>query len=337
MNMAHTPRPRSRPGTRAAGNPHFALFALLAALLAACSRSPSPPLQGYLEGEFVYLAAPLAGQLTRLAVARGEDVPRGALLFTLDDQPESAAFAETEHRLAQARARHDNLLKGRRPSEIASLEAQLSRAEADLRLAEAEGARREQLSQDHVISASELDASRNRLAAGRALVASLQADLETARLGARADEIRAAEAETAAAEAACARTRWAVSQKRVEAPSAARVHDTLFRAGEFVAAGQPVVVLLPPENLKVRFFAPQDNLSSLQPGREVQVHLDGFASPIPATISYVASQAEFTPPVIYSKENRAKLVFMVEARFAPEIAPRLHPGQPADVSLAPGP
>jgi HlyD family secretion protein len=113
----------------------------------------------------------------------------------------------------------------------------------------------------------------------------------------------------------------------------ALVHDTLYSEGEYVNAGQPVVSLLPPGNLKMRFFVPETIVGALKLGQEVRAVCDGCGAPIGAKISYVSRQAEFTPPVLYSREQRAKLVFLIEARPAPADALRLKPGQPLDVSL----
>jgi HlyD family secretion protein len=290
--------------------------------------------QGYLEGEYVYVAAPVGGALQTLAVARGDTVKPGQILFTLEQEAEVAAVREAEGRLAQAQARLANLRKGRRPTELAAFEAQRRRAEANLELSRAELSRHEELARSQVISPAELDLARARRDADQAALAALEAELETARLGAREDEVRAAEAESAAAEAALTRARWALTQKTQTAPASGRVHDTLFRAGELVPAGLPVVVLLPPESLKARFFVPETAVAMVKIGGTVTLRLDGRAQPAPARVSYVASQPEFTPPVIYSRENRAKLVFMVEARLAPEDAAGLHPGQPVEVSTA---
>lgn len=317
-----------------------ALLPLVGALLAlavitGCQRKASEGYQGYLEAEFVHVAAPLSGRLTRLMVSRGQEVRSGDVLFELEHTSEAAAASEAEKRLAQAQARLDNLRKGRRPSEIAALRGQLERAEASLRWSEADLARHRQLLRETVISAAELDVTQARRDSDVAQVASLKADLQTAELGAREDEVRAGEAEVAAAAAALDRARWALDNKRQQAPAAARVHDTLYREGEFVAAAMPVVSLLPPGNLKARFFVPQGEVASLKIGGGLQFRVDGLATPIGGTISYIASQAEYTPPVIYSRENRAKLVFMVEATVAASDARNLRPGQPVDVRLLP--
>ncbi|MBC7483297.1 MAG: HlyD family secretion protein [Rhizobacter sp.] len=112
------------------------------------------------------------------------------------------------------------------------------------------------------------------------------------------------------------------------------VEDTLFRVGEWVGAGTPVVNLLPPAALKVRFFVAEAQLPRLKPGDAVTLHCDGCAAPIEARIRFIARSAEFTPPVIYSREQRAKLVYLVEAWPAAADSSRLRAGQPVDVALA---
>lgn len=310
-------------------------FALAALLLAGCSPAVSHRFQGYIEGEFVYVAAPLAGALTNLAVARGDSVKAGQLLFELERQSETAALVQAEMNLSQARAQLEDQTKGRRPTEIDSLAAQLDRAQADLKLAAAELARREQLGRSEVISREELDQARAERDADQAQVSQLTADLATARLGGRDDAIRAAQAAVASQRAAVDKAKWAVDQKRQWAPANAAVQDTLYRQGEFVAAGSPVVALLPPENIKVRFFVPQEELPRIKTGGAVSVHPDGAAHPFNAVVNYISPQAEYTPPVIFSRETRANLVFMIEAKFSPADADELRPGQPVDVELGP--
>src|SRR5208282_4327775 len=180
--------------------------ALALAVLAGCSLDSSKVFQGYIEGEYVYVASPLGGALTNLAVARGDQVKAGQLLFELERESEAAAVQQAEKNLAQARA--------------------------NLALSESELARRKQLRNDNgVISAEELDQAKSQRDADAAQVESLNDALTKAR--------------------------WSFDQKKQFAPTNAFVQDTLYRQGEWVAAGNPVVVLLPPENLKVRFFVPQ--------------------------------------------------------------------------------
>ena len=257
-------------------------FALAALFVAGCFSNSSNVFQGYIEGEYVYVASPLGGALTNLAVARGNEVNAGQLLFELERGSEAAAVQQAEKNLAQAKA--------------------------NLALSEAEFARRQQLRNDQgVISAEELDQTRAQRDADQAQVESQTAALDKAR--------------------------WSFDQKKQFAPANALVHDTLYRAGEWVASGNPVVELLPPTNIKVRFFVPQAALPRIKPGQTVSVTFDGGQHAYSATVNYISTKAEFTPPVIYSQENRAKLVFMIEAKFSPADAADLRPGQPVDVRL----
>jgi HlyD family secretion protein len=291
--------------------------------------------QGYVEGEYVYVGAPVAGRLETLHVARGDQVAAGAPLFQLDRACEQPARDEAAARLARAEANLADLKKGKRPSEVESVEAQLAQAKAMLELSEVALKRREQLLETRAGSREALDEARAAYERDKARVAELQAELRTAQLGARADEIQAAEAEVTAARAALAQSDWRLHELSQAAPQAGIVVDTLYRRGEWVAAGAPVVSLLPPENIKVRFFVPEPRLGAVAVGNEVQVSCDACPPNLSAVVSYISPDAEYTPPVIYSREMRAKLVYLIEAKPRPAAA--LRPGQPVDVTLAPAP
>jgi HlyD family secretion protein len=302
------------------------------ALVTSCSPPASDKIQGYIEGEFVYIASPLAGALKTLQVQRGTQVREGDPLFSLENTPEKAACDEAQRRLAQARAILDDAKKGKRPSEIESIEAQLKQARVALTLSEKEFARQEKLTRiQGANSEQDLDRARATRDQDSQRVAQLEADLKTARLGSRVDQLLAAEATQQAQEAVLARAQWDLSQKAQSAPRAGLVFDTLYREGEWVAAGRPVVSLLPPQNIKVRAFVPETKLAAIHPGDHVQVTVDGLKEQLVGKVSFISPHAEFTPPVIYSLENRSKLVFMVEAVFDPETAAKLHPGQPVDI------
>jgi len=310
----------------------FAIAACVTSLLAGCADRTPPGFPGYVEAEFVRVAAPLSGSLARLAVKRGDQVAANAPLFALESEQERAARAEAEARVSQAQATLANLGKGRRPPEIAAVEAQLAQAQAGLTQSEADLVRTQKLVAEKFLPPQKLDestAARNR---DRARVAELNAQLQVARMPARADEISAARAELKAASDALSQAQWRLDQKTQVAPTAALVFDTLYREGEWVGAGAPVVSLLPPGNVKVRFYVPEATLARLKTGDAVRVRCDGCASEVDARISFISPTAEYTPPVIYSRENRAKLVFLIEARpSTPQ--PFLRPGLPVEVTL----
>ncbi len=306
------------------------LASVLLLLGAGCQRHDEQKWQGYFEGEFVYVASPLAGQLETLSVVRGAEVVPGAPLFTLEHVAELAAQRQAVERVLAAEARLADLQKGARPSEIAALEARLAQARSAAELARLERERLSSLHRTQVIAENDFDRARLAHEQAERLVQELSAQLETARLGGRADAIAAAEAEVAAARAAREQADWSVTQKSRTAAQGARVYDTFFRPGEFVPAGQPVLALLPPENLKVRFFVSEADYAALRPGQSVRVRWTGHA-PTEARIAYLSPKPEYTPPVLYNREGRAKLVFMIEAEVDRALGAQLHPGQPVDV------
>jgi HlyD family secretion protein len=311
----------------------LALAATAVLMLVACGKRAPTGYQGYLEGEFVYIAAPLAGQLEKLSVTRGTRVEAGAQLFSLEQSADVSTLREAAERLRQSQARLADLGKGSRPSELAALEARLAQARTSADLSARELERATRLHQTSVMSDDDFDRIRLNHEGHTKQVAEVAAQLQTAQLGGRADVIAAAEADVAAAKAAADRAGWSVAQKTRSAPQAALVYDTLFREGEYVAAGQPVVSLLPPGNMKVRFFVPESAYAAFKVGDTVKVAMSG-QPPIDARVSYLSPKPEYTPPVLYNRENRTKLVFMIEAVFDAAVARDLHPGQPVDVTLA---
>lgn len=308
---------------------------MLAALLltSGCGPAPERALQGYVEGEYVRIAAPFAGQLQRLVVQRGGMVAAGAPVFALESENEAAARRQAEQQLHAAQARLENLKTGKRPSEVAAVAEQLRQAGAARELAATNLERQKELRAAGFVSAAALDDARTQLERDEAQVASLQAQVATTKLPARADEIRAAEADARAAREALAQADWRLAQRAIPAPVAGLVHDTYYVVGDWVPAGSPVAAVLPPGNVRVRFFVPETALGGLKPGRSIAVGCDGCAAPVPAQVVFVSDRAEFTPPVLYTRDSRAKLVYRVEAKPAPADAAKLHPGQPVDVAL----
>jgi HlyD family secretion protein len=232
-----------------------------------CGDQPQDRFQGYVEGEFVYVASPLAGQLETLSVQRGQQITTGQPLFQLDETAEKAARDQIR---------------------------------AALVLSERELARQEELFRKGVSSTQDLDRARS------------ARDQDKKRLD---------------------QTDWSFDQKRQAAPQSGLVYDTLFRQGEWVAAGKPVVVLLPPQNIKVRAFVPETRVGAIRYGQTAQVKVDGVKEGFVGKVSYISPKAEYTPPVIYSRETRAKLVFMVELVFDTQAGADLHPGQPVDIQF----
>ena len=309
-------------------------IAPIALLVAGCGEPKTVTLQGYVEGEYVLVASPYAGSLETLTVARGQSVERGAPLFALEQGNEAAGKREADDRLRATQARLANLRAGQRAPELDALLAEAKQAEAARDLSAAELKRNQQLYEQGFVSPARIEEARAGLQRDNARFDQAQAQIRVARQSVgRSGELAAAQSEVDAARAVVSQAQWRLGQKARPAPRSGLVHDTFFVPGEWVPAGKPVVSLLPPENIKLRFFVPETLIGRLQPGQKVGISCDGCGASIQASVSYVSPNAEFTPPVIYSKESRAKLVFMVEAQPAAADAARLKPGQPVDVSL----
>lgn len=316
---------------------HLAAALLLVVALPGCQPVEEDRFQGYVEGEPVLVAARQSGQLTSVAVQRGDEIAAGAALFSQDGATEAASVRQAQAQLAQARAQRANLATGKRPDEIAIIEAQLRDAEARRKMAVAQRDRQQALVAKGFVSAESLDEARTQLARDEAAVAQMKAQLAAARLPGRADERAGAQAQVMAAQAILEQNTVTLAQKSQASPVAGKVLDTFFRAGEWAAAGQPVVSILPAENIKVRFFVPETRLALLRAGQAVAVRCDGCPASLPATIRFISPVAEYTPPVLFSEKNRHRLVYLVEAWPQPKEAAGLHPGQPVDVSLNPIP
>ncbi len=318
----------------------LALLLLLAAAAGvgwwSTRRPPATAWQGYAEADFVNVGPTQQGLLTKVFVERGDAVAAGAPLFDQDDTDDRAARDQAAQLLAQAKEQLTNLEQGGKPTEIEQAEANLADAQATLVRTAADLARGEALLPTGAATRQSVDQERADWQSAQAKVYALQAALvqERAPLG-RVGEIAAQGAAVDAARAALDQAVWRLDQRHVVAPAGGRVADVLARPGETVAAGAPVVSLLPPGNIFVRFFVPAPAVATVHLGEPVALACDGCQVGLRATISFISPQAEYTPPLIYSESTTAKLVFLLEARPPVEQAAQLNPGQPIEVRPLP--
>jgi HlyD family secretion protein len=310
--------------------------AALALTLAGCFGNAPSELQGYVEGTYVYVSAEASGLVVERPVAAGDIVTEGALLARLDDAGQKEAVAGAQARVAQAKAQLANLQSGKRDEEISVIAAQLEEARAALELAKENYQRQLVLRERGIVPQATVDDAKAKRDTAEASVQAVERELIVAELPARPEEISAAERNVAAEEAALAQARIQLQRRWLTAPAAGRVEETFFEVGERVSPGQPVVSILPDADVKVRFFLPEEKLALVKIGDPIAVSCDGCADGLTAEIDRIATEAEFTPPVLYSKDSRTKLVFRVEAKPLGAAA-ELKPGQPVDVTLEGGP
>ncbi|WJS86632.1 HlyD family efflux transporter periplasmic adaptor subunit [Paracoccus sp. TOH] len=306
-------------------------FGFLAALFAQCG--PPPPLgTGYVEGEYVQIAPVAAARVETLAVQRGDRVEAGQAVAMLESR--DAALALAAARAAESRAASElaNLEKGGRQPEIAAIKATLAAARANAERAAREAARQERLLAQRVSSSAQRDEARAAADMAEAAVREAEARLAVARLPARPDAVAAARAALAQARAERQVREWQLQQRRLTAPAPGTVTDILRHPGELAGPSAPVLTLLPEGAVTLRFYVAEAELAALSPGARLRVGCDG-CRPTDARVSFIADEAEFTPPVIYARDTRQKLVYLVEARPAP--GGGLKPGQIVEVWKAP--
>jgi HlyD family secretion protein len=305
----------------------LAAAAVVAAIWLVPRLSAPAVLSGYVEGEPLYLASPVSGRVDQMLVRRGDRVAQGQKLFVIDPSQLRGARDQARAEVAAAQAQAADARKGQRPVELAVFDANVAAAEATLRDAEATLRRVRPLVQKGFYAKARLDDAQAARDAAAAQVAAARRQRQAAALGAREDQVRAADSRVTQAGAALEAAQARLSDIAPTAPDAARVEDVFFQAGEWAPANQPILSLLPDERIKVRFFVPQAQIAAYRPGERVRFACDGCQTGLTAKISYISPRPEFTPPVIYSRETRDRMVFLVEA--IPSA--RLNPGQPVDV------
>lgn len=301
----------------------------LTAVCAGCSQSPSVGYQGYLEADYAYIGAPVAGRLTALPNGRGATVTRGTALFTLDGELERQQLLEVQSRLSQAQAQRADLSLGRRPEEIRVIAERVRQARAALDLAEREFKRTADLQKRGLASNDALDRASSSRTQAQANLASTLAEQRSAELAGRPDLIAAADAAVAAAQAQDGQAQWRVDQTAIQALEDGRIEDTLYQVGEWVPTGAPVLKMLPAGGPFVRFFVPMKELAQWSPGQAVAVACGGCTADLKATVNFIAASPEYTPPVIFSESRSEDLVYRIEARF--DTPAPLAPGLPVVV------
>lgn len=311
-------------------------LALLAALaLSGCGRGGDPGFSGYVEGDLLFIGPTEPGRVSALLVEEGARVTRGQEVARVEDDLQRADREAADAQLKEAQARLENARSPlQRPEEIAVLEAAERRAAASLDLSRIELERQKTLVPKGASSQANLDNAQHVYEQNQAALDEARRRISAARIASRNQDIEAAEQAVAAARANLAAASVRLDRRTLKAPADGAVQTVYFRPGELVPEGRPVVSILPPGLVKVRFFVPEAQLPQVAVGAAVTVTCDG-CQPFTARVSFISQQAEYTPPVIYSREERAKLVYLIEAR--PDDPARARPGQPVNVTLGAAP
>lgn len=284
---------------------------------------------GYVEDDYVYAAAASAGTIQSIAVKEGQLVKRGDVLFVLETSQQQAQFDAAQARADAAQATLENLQTGSRQEEIDVTQAQLMKAKADFNLATQNLARTQDLFDRGLTPVANLDQSKGTAQAAQAAVDQLQAQLKVQQLPARDAQQIGAEASLAAAQADAASAKAALDNRTVLAPEDGRVERLFYKTGEVAGAGAPVLSLSGSDAMKVLFYVNEGDRPQFALGDVLSVSCDGCASGLTATVSHFASDPQFTPPIIYSRDERSRLVFLTEAVLGAQNG--ILPGQPVSI------
>lgn len=303
---------------------------LIAGLLGGCV--PPPLATGYVEGEYVLLAPVETGRIDALLKRRGDRIARNEVLVRMEASDAEIALKQAEAALEQARAQLENLMEGKRPEEIAAIDATVQSAVAQAAEARRVFERETELARRGINAKADLDQATTALQQAEALVSQTRANLAVARLPARPKEIDAARAQVKQAEQQLADARWRLEQKELKVPVDGVVEDVVRRQGEIAGPSQPVLSILPDGAVKVRLYIGEPHISEIALGTSITIRCDGCPKDLSATVTYISSGPEFTPPVIYSLENRQKLVYLIEAKPEKDSAV-LKPGLVVDAVL----
>lgn len=304
---------------------------LVASLLSACA-APEVLATGYVEGDYVLIAPISTAPIETIGVARGERVSAGQVLAQLEQREAEIAVDQAGAALAKADSQLANLKLGKRPEEIRVIEAALASAKAQLAEYERTAARLETLAARGTATETQREDGQTAVSVAKAKVAEIEANLAVANLPARAAEIGAAEAALRAGRADLDKAQWLLEKRRLTAPADGVISDIIRLPGEMAGPSAPVLSMLPDNAVKLRLYVSEARIAEINPGTRLAVRCDACPATLQAEVTYVADGPEFTPPVIYSLQNRQKLVYLVEAR--PLASASLKPGQIVDVDLA---
>jgi HlyD family secretion protein len=305
---------------------------VLAGLFGSCEPPPGLAV-GYVEGEYVLITPIESAQIETVEVERGDPVETGQVLARLEQRDAEIAVAQAKAGRAQAESQVSDLKLGKRPEEIEAIRASLNSARAQAAEARRVLDRQKDLLEQGITSQANYDTAETSLELANAQVAELEANLTVAQLPARADTIAAAEAAVGQARAVLDNAEWRLGKRTVRSPVSGHVFDVIRNAGETAGPQAPIVSVLPDGATKLRLYVPEPVLADIAIGMKLSVRCDGCDPDMHATIYYIADEPEFTPPVIYSLDNRQKLVYLVEA-LPDETAHALKPGQIVDAWLA---
>ncbi len=273
------------------------IFILLISLLLVACHNNDKYYNGYIDAELIYLSSDFGGRLDKLAVTKGQSVKAGQLIFKLEQVDENFKVAISKLNKIDILARQREL------------QNRINYA---------------QINYNRIIELRTRDAASND-----------ELDQAKENLNILQNQQRGLDAQMASNKKDIAQKIWQLRQKQNTAPESGIIFDNYFNPQEYVSGGIPIVSLITAQNIKVIFFVAERELSQVYLGQKILIQSDGALRELVGQISYISNQAEYTPPIIFSREDRQKLVFRIEAKMTNPNLAQIHLGQPVSVKLVP--
>ena len=314
----------------------IALLAGIVAGIAGCRlHTDKPDGSGTIECTQVQVAPQVAGRIAELPPAEGALLRAGDLVARIDGKDYELRRAEAQAALAVAQAQLDLLLAGTREEDVRRGREQVREAQAAAQAAAADLQRIEQVFAKKSATQKQLDDARSLAERTAAARAAAEANADRLLRGSRQEELRVAQAQVEQARARVALTEKAVADCLVTAPLNGTVTTRIHEPGEVVAAGTPLLTLSRLDEVWLSIYVPETQLARVKLGQPAHVRIDGDAGMYTGAVTFVASEAEFTPRNVQTQDERTKLVYRVKITLA---NPRgvFKPGMPADGFLVEG-
>jgi len=302
---------------------------LLVAIFPGFSNNVDLSFSGYVEADYVYVAPTATGRLDGIFVSESQSISAGDVLFTQDNEQYQAALTAARATAEALRAAAENIRTGAREEEMAVVRAQIEMALAKQNLSQTNLDRDLKLYTGGFVTNSKIEQERADLASAIAQVDQLKATLVFMELPARSAELLKAESNVQAALAEVSAAKSRLDAQTIRSPVSGRIERVYYSLGEVAMTAKPVVSILPDGSKSVIFYIPQARLAEFKIGDPLLLSCDGCSTTIQAVVETIDSKPEFTPPIIYSREERSRLVFRAKARLPEGVT--LNPGQPVSL------
>jgi HlyD family secretion protein len=290
-------------------------------------------LSGNVEVTEVDTGFKIPGRIVDLLTDEGKLVQKGGKIAVLESAELESLMAQSRAVLSEALAKLEELKTGSRPQEIAQAAANMKAAEAELVKAKKDYDRAERLYTNEAISASQLDAARSVHDSWVEKVKAAGEQLSLLKEGPRKEVIKAAEDHVQSARAALRVTEERLGDTTLFAPVSGVVLKKNVESGEVVQSGTPVFTIGEIDDPWIKVYIKEDKLALVKLGQRATITVDTYRGKVyEGTVSYISSQAEFTPKTVQTQEERVKLVFGVKVRVK-NVNQELKPGMPADVNI----